>query len=317
MAAKHFTTDDSLSETDDAGREGLSQNGQVLGIAVFGGLLLVGFGFGIVTGYESPKPPTVVVKKEKEKEKEQPKPDGPKIDPVVTAKAISCPPLSADFEPASGRYRLKAFHASGQSPLATPAVNVKEGEYLFAVNGRDVKPPADPAGLLDTTPGRLTEMTFAANADGKAPRTVSFVLVPEPKTVDPPTPEPKKMDTTPEPKKIDNPSPEPKKVDAVAAVSFEKHVKPILRTYCFNCHGAAGKPKGDVDLTTLAKIIDPNNPPILKPGNLKGSAILTTIEDMSMPPNGPKPGKQEIDVIRNWILGGAKPRRRKLNRTRG
>ena len=34
----------------------LSVSGQLIGWAVFGGLVLVGFFFGVVTGYEKPKP---------------------------------------------------------------------------------------------------------------------------------------------------------------------------------------------------------------------------------------------------------------------
>jgi hypothetical protein len=215
MASKRRPLDDSEPEADEDG-EGLSQNGQMIGISVFGGLLVVGFFFGVVTGYESPKPPVVVVK-------EVTKPEPPKPQPKV--------------EPT---------------------------------------PPPEPKKVEPTPPP------------------------PEPKKVEPtPPPEPKKVNPSPEPKGTTEP--------AAVAVSFEKNVKPILRTYCFNCHGAVGKPKGDVDLTTLAKILDPDNPPILKPGNLKGSAIFTTIDDGAMPPDPPRPGKGELDVIRNWILGGAKP----------
>jgi hypothetical protein len=207
----------------DAGR--LSQNGQLIGLAIYGGLLLVGFFFGIVTGYESP---VVVVKKEKE----PPKPEAPKTEPPKVM-----PKITPNPEP-------------GPEPKKNP----------------------------------------------------------EP---EPPKPEPKKVEPKPEPKKADPTPPEPKGTAGTpgtgVAISFEKNVKPILRTYCFNCHGATGKPKGDVDLTSLAKILDPNNPPILKPGNPKGSAIYTTIEDMAMPPDGPRPGKQETELIKNWILGGAKP----------
>ena len=132
---------------------------------------------------------------------------------------------------------------------------------------------------------------------------------PKPEPEPEPKPEPKpelKVDPKVEPKKIDTP---PKKDDTVAvkAVSFERDVKPILRTYCFNCHGAAGKPKGDVDLTSLAAIFDPKNPKTVEPGDPKRSALLLTIEDMSMPPQGPRPGKGETEIIRNWILSGAKP----------
>ena len=42
----------------------------------------------------------------------------------------------------------------------------------------------------------------------------------------------------------------------------------------------------------------------------KGPPRKATIEDMSMPPDPPRPGKGETDLIREWIRGGAKPRRR-------
>jgi hypothetical protein len=86
MASTPLSMDDSLSEADqDDGRERLSQNGQMIGIAVYGGLVLVGFFFGVVTGYESPKPPVVIVKKETETPKpEATKPEPPKPTPQIT-----------------------------------------------------------------------------------------------------------------------------------------------------------------------------------------------------------------------------------------
>jgi hypothetical protein len=82
MASEPLSMNDVDSETDlDGAGEGLSQNGQMIGIAVYGGLVLVGFFFGIVTGYDSPKPPIVIVKKEKETPKP---PETPKPTPKVT-----------------------------------------------------------------------------------------------------------------------------------------------------------------------------------------------------------------------------------------
>lgn len=37
-----------------------------------------------------------------------------------------------------------------------------------------------------------------------------------------------------------------------AAISFETHVRPILRAYCFDCHGANDKPEGGLDLRLAA-----------------------------------------------------------------
>jgi len=220
---------DEPTNAEPSGRAPLSQDAKMLGIGVYGGLLVVGFFFGIVTGYERPK--TVVVTKAAPKEKESPK-ETPK--PVVVPSKV---------------------------------------------------PPK-------------TELN------------------PEPK-VEPTTPEPKMEPKTepkvePKPEVKPEPKPEPKKEEvALKAVSFQKDVLPILRSYCFNCHGAAGKPKGDVDLTSLAKITAKGAPDILTAGDPKKSAIYTTVEGQTMPPDGKRPGKGETDVIRNWILGGAKPRRRR------
>ena len=68
----------------------------------------------------------------------------------------------------------------------------------------------------------------------------------EPK-VEPPKVETPKIDMPPPPKKNEPKTPE------LTPVSFQKDVLPIFRTYCLNCHGSGtGKPKGDVDLRTVA-----------------------------------------------------------------
>jgi hypothetical protein len=218
--------------------ERLSQHGHMAGWAVFGGLVLVGFFFGIVAGYESPKPAAVA-----RAPKTQPGADG-------------------------------------------------------GGTGKENPKPAEPAGAKDSPAGP------PAKTPQEPPQPEP---TPTPK-VDP-TPPPK-VDTTPK----TEPTPEPKKeipkTPELVAVSFQKDVLPILRTYCLNCHGGGtGKPRGDVDLRSLAVIVDPKNPPILKPGQPEKSAIYTTIMDNAMPPEGNRPGKGERDLIRNWILGGAKPRR--------
>jgi tricorn protease len=67
--------------------------------------------------------------------------------------------LGADFEldAASGMYRLKKI-LEGQnwdpelrSPLTEPGVDVKQGDYLVAINGRALKAPQNPYELLENT----------------------------------------------------------------------------------------------------------------------------------------------------------------------
>ncbi len=77
------------------------------------------------------------------------------------------------LDAASGRYRFATIYPGDntrsdyRSPLAQPGLNVKAGDYLLAVNGAELKAPADPDSLLlladaDTT----VELTVAERPDG-------------------------------------------------------------------------------------------------------------------------------------------------------
>ncbi|HMP58843.1 MAG TPA: PDZ domain-containing protein [Gemmatales bacterium] len=87
--------------------------------------------------------------------------------------------LGADYEVANGRYRFKKiysglnFTADLRSPLTAPGVNVKEGEYLLAVRGVDLKPPMEIFELFENTAGKSIELTVGPNPDGKDSRTVT------------------------------------------------------------------------------------------------------------------------------------------------
>ena len=136
---------------------------------------------------------------------------------------------------------------------------------------------------------------------------------PQPKAQLPePQPQPKIVD--PEPKKKE---PEPKKIE-VKAVSF-KQVEPILRAHCNNCHGAAGRAKGGVDLTTLAAIRKGGRggDPIIVPGDPDKSPLYESITSGRMPDEGrPAPPKEQLEIIKQWILGGCKERRRTIRSRR-
>jgi protein TonB len=125
-----------------------------------------------------------------------------------------------------------------------------------------------------------------------------------------PQPQPKIQEPEPKPKE-----PEPKKME-VKAVSF-KQVEPILRAYCNNCHGAAGRAKGGVDLTTLAAIRKGGRggDPIIVPGDPEKSPLYESITSGRMPDEGrPPPPKEQLEIIKNWILSGCKERRRVIRR---
>ena len=79
--------------------------------------------------------------------------------------------LGADFEIANGRYRIKKvfgglnWNPQLRAPLTEPGVNGKAGEYLLAVNGRDVRPPSNLYSFFENTSGKIIDITLGANAD--------------------------------------------------------------------------------------------------------------------------------------------------------
>jgi|CZKY01.1.fsa_nt_gi tricorn protease len=84
--------------------------------------------------------------------------------------------LGADYEtdPASGIYRIKKifsgenWDAHTRSPLTEPGVNIKEGDYLVAINGRALRTPQTPDELLVNTANEVVTLTVNSKpaADG-------------------------------------------------------------------------------------------------------------------------------------------------------
>jgi tricorn protease len=91
--------------------------------------------------------------------------------------------LGADYEVANGRYRLKKvfgglnWNPQLRAPLTEPGVNARAGEYVLAVNGRDLRPPTNLYSLFENTSGKIVELTLGPNADGSGSRTVQVVPI--------------------------------------------------------------------------------------------------------------------------------------------
>ena len=98
-----------------------------------------------------------------------------------TGKPVPGGLLGADVEVANGRYRFtKIFGGLNwnpelRSPLTEPGVNVQAGDYLLAVNGRELKAPENLFARFENTAGRLVELTVGADPSGKDARTVTVV----------------------------------------------------------------------------------------------------------------------------------------------
>ncbi|HEY6842857.1 MAG TPA: PDZ domain-containing protein, partial [Thermoanaerobaculia bacterium] len=91
--------------------------------------------------------------------------------------------LGADYRIENGRYRFAKVYGGLnwnpelRAPLTEPGVDVKAGEYLLAVEGRDLKPPENLYSRFERTAGRITEITVGPNADGSGSRTVKVVPI--------------------------------------------------------------------------------------------------------------------------------------------
>jgi len=91
--------------------------------------------------------------------------------------------LGADYQIENGRYRFAKVY-SGENwnpqlnaPLTQPGVNVTAGEYLLAVNGREVLPPANIYSFFEETAGKSVVLRVGPNADGSGSREVTVVPV--------------------------------------------------------------------------------------------------------------------------------------------
>jgi len=104
-------------------------------------------------------------------------------DSLVQPKVVPGGLLGADYGIENDRYRFKKVYGGLnwnpglRSPLTEPGVDVKAGEYLLAVNGKDLRPPANLYEMFENTAGKIVEITVGPNPDGSGSRTVQVVPV--------------------------------------------------------------------------------------------------------------------------------------------
>jgi tricorn protease len=93
--------------------------------------------------------------------------------------------LGADYAVENGRYRFKKVYGGLnwtpelRAPLAEPGAEVKTGEYLLAVEGRNIAPPDNLFARFESTAGKIVEITVGPNPDGTDSRTIKVVPVAE------------------------------------------------------------------------------------------------------------------------------------------
>lgn len=89
--------------------------------------------------------------------------------------------LGVDYKVENGRYRFARLYDGEnwnpdlRAPLTQPGVNVVEGEYLLAVNGREVRDTDEVYSFFEETAGKSTLLRVGPNPDGKGAREVTVV----------------------------------------------------------------------------------------------------------------------------------------------
>lgn len=91
--------------------------------------------------------------------------------------------LGADYSLQNGRYRLaKVYDGENwnpglQAPLTQPGVNAKVGDYILAVNGRELHAQDNIYSFFEETAGKQVVLKIGANPDGKDSREVTVVPI--------------------------------------------------------------------------------------------------------------------------------------------
>jgi tricorn protease len=91
--------------------------------------------------------------------------------------------LGADYKVENNRYRFtRVFNGENwnpelRAPLTQPGVNARAGEYLLAVNGRDLRATDNLFSFFEATAGKAVTIKIGPSADGSGARDVQVVPV--------------------------------------------------------------------------------------------------------------------------------------------
>ncbi len=91
--------------------------------------------------------------------------------------------LGTDFEIDRGRYRFARVYGGLnwnpdlRSPLTEPGVDVTAGDYLIAVEGRELRPPENLFARFENTAGKIVEITVGSDPNGANARTARVVPI--------------------------------------------------------------------------------------------------------------------------------------------
>lgn len=100
---------------------------------------------------------------------------------IPQARTVPGGVLGADYEISNNRYRIKKIY-TGESwnpqlraPLVQPGVKVAEGDYLLAINGRDLTGTDDVSRLLEGTADKRVVLRVGSDPSGANSREITVV----------------------------------------------------------------------------------------------------------------------------------------------
>jgi tricorn protease len=97
--------------------------------------------------------------------------------------------LGADYKLENGRYRFARIYNGEnwnpdlRAPLTQPGVNVSAGDYLLAVNGKEVRDSSNLFGFFEGTAGKSVVLRVGPDASGEKARDVTVVPVGDEKSL--------------------------------------------------------------------------------------------------------------------------------------
>jgi WD40 repeat protein len=95
---------------------------------------------------------------------------------------------------------------------------------------------------------------------------------------------------------------------AAPKITYEEHVRPILREHCFSCH-SADKQESGLQLDSYQKAMaGGSSGEVVLPGDLASSrlwALVSHAEEPKMPPKQDKLAAAKLETISKWIEQGA------------
>lgn len=97
----------------------------------------------------------------------------------------------------------------------------------------------------------------------------------------------------------------PQLVQPDAVVSFERQIRPILKTWCLDCHGGESV-EGKLDLRLRRFLLrGGESGPAAVPGDTAASLLVHRVRSGEMPPGEKKLPSADAAVLEQWIAAGA------------